>query len=775
MPPGTMLVRGCDDRASCGRAEERSRSVSRSLSRAERRVLRVTFALAVVVVAATAFDAAFGGGAAAQAAIGDGGSSALYAVAAGVVWLRVLRSPSNRTPWSIFAVGLSLYAIGNLLWASWLEHERHPPIPSICDALWLSLYPLSYTGIVGLAGIRRRALPAGVWLDGIIAGLGLAALSTAAVLPHLLSSARGSSIGVATELAYPICDLVLAALVVGVLALRGWRIDRMWALLGAGFMMLAIADCVYALRVANGASSSSIVANLFYLIGVSLLAVAAWQDESPESDPRLDRWSVLLVPGALALGSLGLLAYGQVSHLHPLPYTLALLALLAGLVRAALTFKDVRTLAETRRQARTDELTSLANRRQLLDAAEHAIAAAGDTGAGVAMMLIDLDDFKEINDTLGHHAGDLLLSQIGPRLRSALRSEDTVARLGGDEFCVVLDPADHQSALLVAERVRTAIAKPFSVEGLDLSVAASIGIALFPEHGHSATELLRHADMAMYRAKSTRRGVQLYGGDRGIDPRERLGVARELASAIRAGELEVHYQPQADARTGRIVTVEALVRWRHPDRGLLAPFEFISVAEQAGLARDLTRAVLGTALDQLASWLADGLDLRLAVNLTLADLLDGKFPTEVERALAERRLPATSLVLELSEATLNADPERIRNALARLGEIGVGLSLDDFGSGVSSLAQLRAAPVGEVKLDRSVIAGITGDPTDAAMIHCTIMLSHQLGMRVVAEGAEDHATLAAVTAAGCDGVQGFALARPLPAAELRLTTRINAA
>jgi diguanylate cyclase len=737
------------------------------LTRRERCALRLLIAVAAGIVAATGVHAVFGlGGKAAEALVRDWASSALYVVVTATVWLRALRTPSKRTPWVVFAIGLSLYAMGNVLWTMWLEHVPRPPIPSVCDALWLSLYPLSYIGIAGLAGVRRRALPAGVWLDGIVAGLGIAALGAAAVFPAVLASAKGRPIAVATELAYPVGDLLLAALVVGVLALRDWRVDRMWALLGGGFIVLAVADCMYALQVAGGTDSTNSSTNFFYMTGVLLLALAAWQRETETGSPAVHRWSVLLMPAAFTLGALGLLAYGQVDHLHPLAYTLALLTLLAAVVRTGLTFRDVRALAETRRQARIDELTSLANRRQLLHSVEQAITASRQTGDGVALLMIDLDHFKEINDTLGHPAGDRLLSQIGPRLRTALRRGDTVGRLGGDEFCVVLTPGDDVAALVIAEKIRAAIEEPFPVEGLDLRVSASIGIAHFPANAANANELLKRADVAMYQAKTSRTGRQVYARDRAIDPGERLELAGELARGIDNGELEVHYQPQADARSRRIVGVEALVRWRHPDRGLLGPFEFIGVAEQAGVVRELTRTVLNASLDQLHAWRTDGHDLRLAVNVTAADLLDAKFPAEVETALVRRGLPLAALVLELAESSIAADPVRIGHALAQLGERGIGLSLNGFGSGRSSLVALRAIPVGEVKVDRTVVARMTSDPIDAAIVCSTVTLAHRLGMRVTAEGVEDEATAAAVLEAGCQVLQGYLLAEPLPAKEL---------
>jgi diguanylate cyclase (GGDEF)-like protein len=648
-----------------------------------------------------------------------------------------------------------------------IEHLPNPPIPSICDGMWLTLYPCCYIGIVGLARLRERRVPARMWLDGIVAGLGIAAIGAAIVVRPVLASVSGGTAAVITEMAYPLCDLLLAALVVGVLALRGWRLDRLWAMLGAGFIALAAADCLYALQVAHGASAPSALTNLTYDIGVMLLALAAWQPGAAIETDTVPSSAVLAIPAVFTVSALGLLIYDHFSRLDPIALTLAMLTMLVAFARVALTFRDVHALAETRRQAMTDDLTSMPNRRHFLRRVHDGIIASRATGESVALMIVDLDHFKELNDTLGHDAGDQLLRQVGERLHEVLRASDTAARLGGDEFGVLLsDSSDGANAELVAQKILKAIAQPFPIKSVGLRVTASIGIALFPEHAENDEQLMQHADVAMYEAKAAQSGYACYARERDKHSLERLTLAGELSHALENGEIEAHFQPKADAGSRRIVGVEALVRWQHPTRGLISPAEFVTVAEQAGLGRALTRRMLHLALTQARIWRDEGFDLHVAVNTTVADLQDTQFPAEVAATLQAHGLPPEALVLEVTENMVLADPVRVGDVLAQLGELGLGLSLDDFGTGFSSLTHLKSLPVGEVKIDRSFVGRMTTDPVDAAIVQATIQLAHSIGIRVVAEGIEDQVTWSSLVANRCELVQGYALSRPLPAIDL---------
>jgi diguanylate cyclase (GGDEF)-like protein len=620
-------------------------------------------------------------------------------------------------------------------------------------------------GIVGFARVRdQQRLPAGVWLDGIIAGAGLAALGAALVFRPVLASATGGTVAVATELAYPIGDLLLAALVVGVLAVRGWRVDRTMGLLGAGFLLLSVADCLYAVEVANGSSTTTSMTNLFYFLAVTLLAFAAWQPEHERPQVALTSWSMVLVPGAFTVIALVVLLYDDLVQIDPLADSLAALTLFAALVRAGFAFRDLRSLAVARSQAMTDDLTSLPNRRLFMSRTRAAIAAARLTGGHMSVMILDLDNFKQLNDTLGHDAGDELLRLIGPRLVGAIRATDIVARLGGDEFGFLLDPAPDPLAIgLVAEKVLVALRAPFDVQGLSLRVTGSIGIASLAKHDDSVQELMKHADIAMYQAKTAHDGYAFYAPEQDTNSQDRLLIAGELATALERGGIVVHFQPKADARSGRITGAEALVRLQARDGRLIAPLEFLIAAEQAGLSRALTRRVLDLALDQAASWRDAGHELRVAVNTSVADLLDLGFPGEVAGALAARDLLPGALILEVTETSFLSDPDRIGAVLAGLEARGISLSLDDFGTGYSSLTHLKSLPIDEVKIDRSFVARMCDDATDAAIVQATIELSHKLGISVVAEGVEDKATWDSLRALGCELIQGYFVSPPVPA------------
>jgi diguanylate cyclase (GGDEF)-like protein len=742
---------------------------SPQLRRGESRALALGFVLLLAALAVVAANAIFGvGGRPVTEAIPKWVTCGVYVLVAAIVTLRAVRDRTRRGSWALFALGLSLYALGNVLWNFWIGNPSHPPIPSICDALWLSLYPLSYAGIVGFARANgEKQVPIRVWLDGVIAGSGLAALGAALVFPSLLASATGGTAATATEFAYPIGDLLLAALVMGVLALRGWRVNRTWTLLGGGFLLLAVADCLYAVQVAGGSSSTPPMTNLFYLVAVVLLACAAWQEEPHAPKPRLDRMSVLVVPAAFTVAALSLLVYGNTHRLDRSALGLAILTVLAMCFRMGLAFRDLRSLTEARHQAATDDLTSLPNRRLFIQRLRNGITAASMTNGEVSVLMLDLDNFKQLNDTLGHSAGDTLLRMVGPRLAGALRTTDTVARLGGDEFVVLLDQRpDEETIAQVADRILHALREPFEVQGLALRLTASLGIASFPAHAQDGDQLMKCADIAMYQAKAARSGYEFYARDRDTNSRERLGVAGELAAALDENRLEVHFQPKADMASGMIVGVEALVRLRLRNGGFIPPIEFLAAAEHAGMSRPLTRKVLALALAQLAIWRSEGHDIHVAVNTTVADLLDSDFPFEVAEALTDAGLPPESLILEVTESSILLDPVRIGDVLTHLRDLGIGLSLDDFGTGYSSLAHLKLLPVDEVKIDRSFVSRMCTDSTDAAIVYATVELAHKLGIRVVAEGAEDEATWQALETLGCETVQGYVLSRPVPPEDL---------
>ena len=419
------------------------------------------------------------------------------------------------------------------------------------------------------------------------------------------------------------------------------------------------------------------------------------------------------------------------------------------------------------RQAFTDQLTGLPNRALLHDRTQQAIRLAGRQGLTAALLLLDLDRFKEVNDTLGHHHGDLLLQQVAERLHATLRDSDTVARLGGDEFAVLLPQiANVQEATAVVDKLSAVIEAPFTVDGLTLDVDASIGVAAYPDHGTDANQLLQRADVAMYAAKATHAGYTVYDPTLDQHNPRRLGLLGQLRRALAAGELVVHYQPKADVPSGRILGVEALVRWQHPEHGLLGPGEFVPLAETTGLIRPLTSYVLDAALRQCRAWLDAGHQLSVAVNLSTRCLLDLTLPDQITQLLEDTAIAPDRLLLEITESAIMTDPTRALEILNRLHTLGVQLAIDDFGTGYSSMAYLKSLPVDELKVDRSFVKHLRDNQNDAVIVRSTVDLGHNLGLRVVAEGVEDQATLKELATLGCDTVQGYFVARPMPAAEL---------
>ncbi|MFR9797067.1 putative bifunctional diguanylate cyclase/phosphodiesterase [Streptomyces sp. MS06] len=412
-----------------------------------------------------------------------------------------------------------------------------------------------------------------------------------------------------------------------------------------------------------------------------------------------------------------------------------------------------------------DPLTGLPNRQWLLERIWTALDDAERIDARAALMLIDLDRFRSVNDTLGHLAGDRLLLQIADRLRLALPRGAEAARLGGDEFAVLLPVADSiTSAIRVARGLVAALSSPLDLDGLTLVLEASAGVAVFPDHALDAEGLLRRADVAMYQAKRDRTGVEVYESKRDSNTPDRLGLLGDLRRALDAHEVQLHYQPKVRF-DGQVAGLEALVRWVHPERGRVPPDEFIAIAESSGLMPYLTEYVLDTALGQVAAWRSQGLFVPVAVNVSPRDVHTPGFAGSVAARLARHGVPAGALQLEITEHVLLEDPQRAADTLAGLTGHGVKMSLDDFGTGYSSLVHLRRLPVSELKIDRSFVARLAVDAEDAAIVRCTVDLAHSLGLLVVAEGVEDDETWERLRDLRCDAVQGWLVAAAMPADE----------
>ena len=530
----------------------------------------------------------------------------------------------------------------------------------------------------------------------------------------------------------------------------------------AGVVLSALSDVPHASEVpfaANDVPAMIAAAGAFFVVNNGLAgAASALADDAPVLRHLLDDLPFQASTASVLLGLAPIVVV--VAHFSVVLIPLMLLPLGAvylGGWQAALNDHE----------ALHDPLTGLPNRAYLRVNAEQAVRAREREDGRLALMVLDLDRFKEINDGLGHRIGDVLLLEIGPRLRYVLPETCTVARLGGDEFAVLVPRVeDAGEAVRIAERLTAALESGFGVEGLELEVGASIGIACWPEHGEDVDTLMRHADAAMYQAKQSHSGHAIYRSLHGSASRDPLEMGAELRRAIQSGQLEVHYQPQVHLSTGNVIGVEALARWSHPLRGQVSPGDFIPLAEATGLIRTLTMSVLDSALAQWRAWRTAGIDVELAVNLSAGDLLDGSLPAGVQMLLERWAVPPQRLTLEVTESTVIADSRGAGEVLARLSALGVRLSIDDFGTGYSSMSYLRTLPINEVKIDRSFVTSLDFDDRDRLIVSSVVDLAHRLGLRAVAEGAESVRTLEELDLLGCDLVQGFQLARPMPAADV---------
>jgi diguanylate cyclase (GGDEF)-like protein len=462
------------------------------------------------------------------------------------------------------------------------------------------------------------------------------------------------------------------------------------------------------------------------------------------------------VPAAAVVGTAAAAAGFFVPSDGVLTAVPALLLLLFVPVGARLSRQIERTFGDTARLAYLDELTELPSRARFKEEVERAITETPERKA--AVLLLGLDRFKGINESFGHRCGDRVLREVGARLDRlephALRGF-VVARVGGDEFGILLH-GDADSARTTCRRVLDALRPPFEVDGIPLAVASSIGAAVYPDHGAHVDTLLRRADLALYAAKERRTGIELFDPQASADDAQQLALGSELRRGLERDELVLFYQPKVALASGRIVGVEALVRWRHPTRGLLLPEEFVPLAERTGLIRTLSNAMLRRAVQQCALWQTATADLHVAVNLSTHDLVDVDLPTQIGMLLAEAGLRPERLVLEITEASLMSDPFRARQALLRLRELGLRVSLDDFGTGYSSLGFLKQLPIDELKIDRSLVA-------DDTVVRSAIDLARHLGLTVAAEGVEEADTLERLKDLGCDAVQGYATGEPAPA------------
>ncbi|MGD9385142.1 MAG: EAL domain-containing protein [Thioalkalispiraceae bacterium] len=435
--------------------------------------------------------------------------------------------------------------------------------------------------------------------------------------------------------------------------------------------------------------------------------------------------------------------------------------------RVARRTQELETVNEKLEQlALHDSLTNLPNRFSIQDHLNTTLAEAKRDSSCFAVIMMDLDRFKEINDTLGHDCGDQLLVEVGLRLRDILRPSDFIGRLGGDEFAIILPDTDEIGAKLVAKKIQKVLEPFFYVAEMGFTIAASFGIATFPKHGTTVSTILKSADVAMYNAKNRKLGFCVYNPGADSNTPDRLSLMGELRQAIYENQLELYYQPKVDLKDSKIIGAEALLRWNHAERGFIPPDEFIPMAEQSGLIRPLTYWVIKSAIIQLEEWYEAGMNLAVSINLSMHNLHDADFIAELEQLLEKTEVPNSSFEFEITESTIMSDPEYVVKVLDKLGSLDVSLAIDDFGTGYSSLSLLKKLPVHTLKVDKSFVMEMSTDSDDKAIVQSIIDMAHTLGLDVIAEGVENGTVTKLLSELGCDQIQGYYISRPLPAAQV---------
>lgn len=733
---------------------------------------------------------AFGwGGPGVLVVVSDVGSLVAEALAVACVLLAIAStSGRQRMAWVALAAGLASWLVGDAIWAIYeLRLDVEVPFPSLADVGYLLFYVFTLFVLVILPTGNAGATLARLFLDGLLLAVSLFALAWVSGLDAVIAAGGTDPFSFGLSFFYPLADLALFTMA-GLMLLRAGPGQRLTiSLLAAGIAAVAIADSVFLYLDANGTYLSGNFIDILWATGLALMAAAAlvaarapWRIVDPRDATHVAVW-VPYVPLLVAvIPSVWYLFGGENTG----PVLAALLLLTATvLVRQVLfVIENRRLLATVTDQALRDPLTSLANRVLFGDRLAHAVAMHARDGRDVAVLSLDLDDFKLVNDSLGHPAGDAVLLEVADRLRRSVRTGDTVARLGGDEFAVLLE-GGVEPALTAAERILEVFDTEFVVDEQPIDVRPSAGLA---ELNRSVTaaltseELLKQADVAMYSAKRTRTGgVATFTADmklidaEGVAPTcitgaedARVGGMRllsELRTAIDDGALSTVYQPKYHLATGRIIGVEALVRWPHPRLGELSPDQFLPMARQNGLMGALTQLVLHRAADDAVAWRELGFAVPFAINVFPPSLGNLRLASMIAGVMADRHLPFDHVTVEITEDLVLSNPDRAREVLIRLHDFGMQVAIDDFGSGYSALDYLCRLPIDELKLDKQLIAPISEDPRAAIIVRKVVELTRELGIVCVAEGVENAVIADLLSSYGCDVAQGFHFSPPVTA------------
>jgi diguanylate cyclase (GGDEF)-like protein len=673
--------------------------------------------------------------------------------------------------WSTGDVALTVQSLG----------RANAPMLSVADIFYFMFYPLAYVACVTLFGRALHRINQPNWLDGIVAGGGASAVCAAFAFHSIHHFTGGTMTATAVNLAFPIGDFLLLLFVFGGTAMLASHGSRQWFLLATGFTVIVIGDTFNLVQTAGQNSALATDVNaLAWPLAILLLSLSVWvpaRFTNPMKRPRLHGFILM---GISSTSSLAVLVRGTLSQTSRIAIGLAVGTILVLVLRLTISARRLRLITEERHlQANTDELTGLGNRRRLAELLDLFFLEQKENLRNprrMAFLFVDLNHFKEINDSYGHPAGDELLRQLGPRIGAALDGVGIAARMGGDEFAIILMDADASLAEETSKHLIDEISKPFVLNKINVRVGASVGIALVPSDANNALDVMWCADVAMYRAKLGNAPFVFYEQQFDGDE-DQMSLIDSLREAVTDGKLLLHYQPQLDLRTGEIVAVEALIRWPHANLGLIPPMKFLPLAEKAGLMWTLTTWVMREAIAQCARWHNDGKKIAVSINVATTELLQFGFSDLVEELLRTFELPPEYLVVEITETTIVSDFGRSQEVISELREIGVLVSIDDFGAGFTSLTYLQNLEVGELKLDRTFISSLASSENDRNLeiVRATINLGHEMGLRVVAEGIEDVGTLEILSRLGCDLAQGYFISRPAPPEKMAFYADANRA